>query len=374
MDAGDALGVRLVPQLFGRQYSRTDLERRVGTLDQIAGITPVALVEGRSRGVRAFHVATGSGFAFTAVADRALDVAAASYEGIALSWLSRNGIVSPAYYEPQGNGVSQVVLRWFVHDVRIDEFRTAGHRPLGDLRAARTHRRDRPAESVVHETRWEGDECTLEIRGVVRQTRVFGEDLRLDRCLRTTIGGQHLEVHDIVTNEGGTRVPHMILYHCNGGFPLLGDASELHLSQSSMRPRDDEARKGIDDWNHGGKPDADFAEQVFIHHPVACADGRASAILHNADLRDDRGLALAIRFDPAQLPALFTWRMLGYGTYVMGIEPANCPTIEGRVKAEELGTLPFLEPGESRRYDLEFRVLTQADEIATYVEQISSSG
>jgi len=66
-----------------------------------------------SSGVRAFDVATGSGFAFTAIADRGLDVAAASYEGIVLAWRSRNGIASPAYYEPQG-------------DVRINEFRTVG--------------------------------------------------------------------------------------------------------------------------------------------------------------------------------------------------------------------------------------------------------
>ena len=91
-----------MPQLFGRHYTRADLERRVGRLDQIAGITPVELVDGRSRGVRAFDVATGSGFAFTAIADRALDVAERPrYEGISLSWLSSNGIVSPAYCEPQ---------------------------------------------------------------------------------------------------------------------------------------------------------------------------------------------------------------------------------------------------------------------------------
>ncbi len=76
-----------------------------------------------------------------------------------------------------------------------------------------------------------------------------------------------------------------------------------------------------------------------------------------------RGLALAIRFDPAQLPALFTWRMLGYGTYVMGMEPANCPTIEGRVEAGKRGTLPFLEAGETRSYDLRFDVIDSSDEL-----------
>lgn len=358
-----------MPQLFGRHYARADLEQRVGRLDQIAGITPVELVEGRSRAVRAFEVATGSGFAFTVVADRALDVASASYEGLPLCWLSRNGVISPAYYEPRGDGFLRSFFGGLFTTCGLTNFGPPGTDQWGSFGL---HGRidTTPAEDVVHATLWEGDECTLEIRGVVRQTRVFGENLRLERCLRTTIGGNYLEVHDIVTNESGTRIPHMILYHCNGGFPLLGDASELHLSQSSMQPRDDEAKNGIDVWNHGGKPVADFAEQVFIHHPVMCADGRALALLHNTELREQRGLALAIRFDPEQLPALFTWRMLGYGTYVMGIEPANCPTIEGRLKAAERGTLPFLEPGESRRYDLNFQVLTEADEISAYLQQI----
>lgn len=362
-----------MPQLFGRRYTRADLEKRVGRLDQLAGITPVELVEGRSRGVRAFNVATGSGFAFTAIADRALDVAAASYEGIALSWLSRNGIASPAYYEPQDDGFLRSFFGGLFTTCGLTNFGPAGSDRWGTFGL---HGRidAAPAEDVVHDTRWEGDECTLEIRGTIRQTRVFGEDLRLERCLRTTIGGNQLEVHDIVTNEGGKRVPHMLLYHCNAGFPLLDGVSELHVSQSSMRPRDDEAQKGLAAWNRGGQPAAHFAEQVFIHDPVACGDGRAEAVLHNPQLREGRGLALLIRFDPAQLPALFTWRMLGYRTYVMGIEPANCPTIEGRVKAQEVGTLPFLEPGESRRYDLEFRVLTQADEIAAYVTPIHSPG
>jgi hypothetical protein len=48
--------------------------------------------------------------------------------------------------------------------------------------------------------------------------------------------------------------------------------------------------------------------------------------------------------------------MLGVKTYVMALEPANCPTIEGRTAARERGTLPFLEPGETRHYELEFDV------------------
>ena len=58
----------------------------------------------------------------------------------------------------------------------------------------------------------------------------------------------------------------------------------------------------------GRKPAPGFARRVFIHDPIACADGRAAVVLHNAELREDRGLALAIRFDPAQLRALHVER------------------------------------------------------------------
>ncbi len=50
--------------------------------------------------------------------------------------------------------------------------------------------------------------------------------------------------------------------------------------------------------------------------------------------------------------------MLGHKTYVMSMEPANCPTIEGREAALNRGTLPFLEPGETREYKLSFEVRT----------------
>jgi hypothetical protein len=47
----------------------------------------------------------------------------------------------------------------------------------------------------------------------------------------------------------------------------------------------------------------------------------------------------------------------------MAMEPANCPTIEGRVEAGRRGTLPFLAPGETRAYDLSFEVLTSRLEL-----------
>lgn len=345
-----------MPRLYGQDYTRADLARHVGRLDQVAGITAIELEDGFGRGVRAFAVATGGGFTFTAVADRALDVAAADFEGIPLCWRSCNAIAAPEFYDPQGSAWLRTFFGGLFTTCGLTNSGRAGSDRFGSFGL---HGRINaiPAESVACETLWEGDECELEVRGTMREATVFGENLRLERRLSTRVGSNRLNVHDTVINDGYKRTPHMILYHCNGGFPILDEMTRLHVSQNGVFPRDADAKKGMTCWDRGGKPDADFAEQVFVHTPVACADGRAAVILDNPALRDGRGLALAIRFDPAQLPAFFTWRMLGAGTFVMGMEPGNCATVEGRIEADRLGTLPFLEPGESRHYDLEFEVL-----------------
>lgn len=90
---------------------------------------------------------------------------------------------------------------------------------------------------------------------------------------------------------------------------------------------------------------------MFRHTLDADAE-RAEIAVDN----DDLGLALIISVDPRQLPWAFQWTMAGHGSYVLGVEPANCPVISGRADARAAGVLPVLEPGESRRYDLAIRV------------------
>jgi hypothetical protein len=74
-----------------------------------------------------------------------------------------------------------------------------------------------------------------------------------------------------------------------------------------------------------------------------------------AAVRNDQlGLELAVSFDTTSLPALFQWKLMSADAYVLGLEPANCPVIEGRAAARAAGALPVLAPGESRRYRLTF--------------------
>jgi hypothetical protein len=360
-------------QIFGMELTRRQIEPCIGRLDQIGGILAGELVDGRAKGVRTLRFTTGSGLTVTSLPDRALDLAHAEYQGVPLCWRSPNGDAAPSYYDPEDAHWLRMFFGGLMTTCGLTNFGPAGrdaygafglHGPIDCL----------PAESVSFSQEWQGDDCFLQAEGTIRQTRVFGEDLKLHRRLSTQLGSSSILVQDTVTNEGHSRTPHMILYHCNGGFPILSEGAQLHVSHSSMRPRDAEAEQGMAVWNTVTAPQPGFAEQVFIHTPVACVDGRAAVALVNRNLRRGEGLGISIHFDPKQLPALMQWRMLGQGTYVMGMEPANCPTIEGRVQAGKLGTLPFLEPGETRRYELEFRVLDGREQIDQVVAQIDAAG
>jgi hypothetical protein len=359
-------------QLFGMQLTRRQVESSIGRLDQIGGILPFELTDGRARGVRALRFTTGSGLTFTSLADRALDLSHAEYCGVPLGWRSPNGDAAPSFYDPDGDRWLRMFFGGLMTTCGLTNFGPEGSDRYGTF-GQHGEINCLPAEQVSCSQHWEGNECVLQVTGTIRQSRVFGEDLQLHRRISTQLGASSLRIEDTVTNRGYARTPHMILYHCHGGFPILSEGAELHVSHSSMRPRDVEAENAMNVWSTVTAPQPDFAEQVFIHTPLACADGRSAVALVNRGLREGTGLGISIHFDPKQLPALIQWRMLGEGTYVMGIEPANCPTIEGRVEAERNGTLPFLEPGESRQYELEFRILDGRDQIDAVVAQIDAA-
>ena len=84
-------------KLFGREYTRRELEGYTGRVEQLGGIRPIELSGGRERGVRGFDIDTGGGLRFTALADRALDISSASYHGHALAYSSPAGQAHPAF-------------------------------------------------------------------------------------------------------------------------------------------------------------------------------------------------------------------------------------------------------------------------------------
>ncbi|MGC8850556.1 MAG: DUF4432 family protein, partial [Candidatus Bathyarchaeia archaeon] len=99
-------------------------------------------------------------------------------------------------------------------------------------------------------------------------------------------------------------------------------------------------------------------------------DGYVYAAIVNREFMGGEGIGVYVKYKRSQLDYFIEWKMMGEGVYVVGMEPSNCK-VEGRAKMREEGTLKFLDPGESRIYELEIGVLASNAEIASMERRIN---
>jgi len=354
-----------MPHLYGKSYSITDLRKRVGDMSQLAGIRSVVLNDGNETGVRALEFRTGSGLRFTVLPDRGMDIADAEWGGVPLVWHSSAGIPHPAFYEEQGVGWLRSFYGGLMVTCGFMNVALAGE-DGGEYFGVHGRASNLPAKNLAYDAAWEGDDYVLTARGKIRETRVFGENVLLTRTITTNLGSQTINIKDIFENEGFEPTPFMILYHLNAGFPVLDETSEL-LINSTVIPRDEIAAQGVAEAKQGAPPTPGFQEHVHQHKVTPAAGGWATAALVNRSFNGGQGIGLCVRYRPDELPYFWQWRMVGEGTYVMGLEPANCHVM-GRPEERRQGRLPLLAAGEQRTHHLELRVLTSAAEIAAIAQ------
>jgi xylose isomerase len=103
--------------------------------------------------------------------------------------------------------------------------------------------------------------------------------------------------------------------------------------------------------------------KVLAQRDTAAAEDMMRAAVVNDGFGGGEGLALYLRYPKAQLPWLYEWKMMGEGTYVVGVEPANSLGY-GRARERAEDRLPFLAPGASVRYELEIGATSGKAEIA----------
>ena len=344
--------------LWGRQWSRSELLARVGRLEQVAGVQLTEAADGPERGVRLLRFATGAGFDFEVLVDRGFDVGRAWLGGRPLAWWSPVGLIGPWYYEPAGIGWFRAFPGGLISTCGLDQVQLGG---MDDTTVFNyPHRRSEsyglhgrypglPARLAGYGVSWQGDECVLWAQAEIRQVAVFGEQLLLIRRIEADLGGTAVRLADTVTNTGATACPHMLLYHCNIGFPVVDEHAELAypapagtcVSEASTR-----------EYRRLAGPDPAFVEECYEHDMTPGPDGYVCA----AVLNRVRGLGVYQRYRKDQLPHHVTWRQLGSGTYVVAMEPGTNRDA-GRFDARERGELIHLGPGEQRRYELELGVL-----------------
>ncbi|MGI5816584.1 MAG: aldose 1-epimerase family protein [Armatimonadota bacterium] len=358
-----------MPALYGRQYEEDELRMRVGSVDQVGGVRKVELADGSERGVEAIDFRTGAGLDFTVLAGRGMDIGAVTYRSYPLAWISPTGATAASYFEPTGLGW----LRGF-HGGLISTCgltyagapATDGDEQLG------LHGRvsNIPAKSVSYGASWHEDRYIMFAQGEMRETSVFGPNVLMSRRVSAFLGHPMMHLQDIVENQGFAPQEHMLVYHCNIGFPLLDANTELVAPSAEVRGQTEFAQETIDSHASFDEP-GEVDERVYYHTLRSDDEGNTMVAVVNREL--GAGIGLALTFNVNVLPNLVQWKMPGQGTYVLGIEPANC-LVEGRPAERERGTLQVLEPGESRTYNLTFNIYEGPDAIDGLVEMIGGLG
>jgi len=338
----------------------------VGDLSQLLGIKEYILVDGKAKGVRAYDVKNGSGLEFTILADRCLDIAGLSFKGNNCSYIAKAGVVAPEYYDENGIGFLRSYLAGFLSTCGL---RNVGSpcEENGEYFPLHGRLANTPGEQVCASTEWVDDVPVFTISGKMRDARLFGENLVLNRKIVSKYGENKLTLHNTVENLGFKREALMLLFHFNLGYPLLDENSILVTPTAKLDPRDQDALDGAAVSGECQPPTPDYAEQVFYHDLKADNEGNTCVALINKNLE----IGVAIHFSKNQLFNFTQWKQMGEGDYVMGMEPCNC-YVGGRIDPRNATVREYLEPGEIRNFDLTIELLSGLGEINAMIKKIEN--
>ncbi|WP_254561716.1 aldose 1-epimerase family protein [Dyadobacter diqingensis] len=341
---------------------------KVSNHAQIGGIETSVLDNGAGRGTRIAWINTGAGLRFKVVIDRAMDIADAFYNEHSLAWLSHGGITYPQPFSDHGinwlktfgGGLLTTCGLSHVGGPESDEHGERGlHGQISNI----------PAEiiSIIQPDPRRGN-LEMSITGIIRETKPFGPSLELKRTISATLGKAGIRIHDEVINRGNTPAPHMLLYHFNFGWPLADEGADI-VWKGNWHPRNGgENAKIFKAGNNFKKCAAPLDDHLGGGEEVVLVDieadifGNSVCGLSNPKI----GLAAFLKFKKEQLPWFANWQHWGKGEYVTGLEPSTHP-LTGQAKAREDGSLIFIEPEQSRVYELELDILHDEETIKEFL-------
>jgi len=335
-------------KLWNKDYTKRELMKHVGDISAVCGIRHTVLDDGPGRGMRVLDVDTGSGLQFSVLPDRGLDISTCRYKSIPLGFISKTGHVAPGFCTYGGTNF----LRYFTGGLLTTCGYTHQGAPCVDEGVSlglHGYATTLVSDNTSSQAGWDGDDYTMRIQGMTRESRVFGENLHLHRTISAKAGENKIIITDKLENAGFEPQPMMMLYHFNFGHPLVGENTTLVTGgRNKIVPKDDTAAAGLSRADAFECPTPGYAEQVFYHDLTPDADGSVSVGLINPDL----GIGVHLKFFKHELPYLIEWKQMGEGDYVCGLEPAtNKP--EGRDKARECGELGFIQPSEIKTFNIE---------------------
>ena len=212
----------------------------IGHPGQLVTLRRVTVAEGKARGTEIIEVKTAGGLELDILPDTGLDIGQCRFRGLSMSWMSKNGADSPAVISPYENEFLNTFPGGLLYTCGL---RSAGpaNRDRGEWHPLHGRYHSLAAEQVCAEI--VGEEIL--VRGVIRETALFGHVLENRRTIRIPVSGASVTVEDEISNRTPRDEEFMQIYHCNFGYPLLSEKARLVLpGDRETVPRTEFAKTG----------------------------------------------------------------------------------------------------------------------------------
>lgn len=287
------------------------LLKKLGNIDQIAGIRESVLLRGRGEGTKIAEVYNASGLRFSVMPDRCMDIYDLSFKGINISFHSKNGIVSPLSFSPS---VDEFPEQWPGGMLCTCGLSNVNLHNVMDGETHPTHGRisSVPASNFGTESFWDGDEYKLRVSGEMHETVMFGRHFSLKRTIETGLSEPSVTITDVITNMGAYQEPYMLLYHMNFGSPFLSPDTECIIREGKVNP----LCVGSVDNVHVEEPDDAYEAQKFL---ITDFPKMGHAELINRKI----GMKAELIFTTDNLPNMVEWKHLKSHDYCLALEPTN---------------------------------------------------
>jgi len=342
------------------------LRSRVGNMSALAGAVRYTMEEGQAAGTSAVDVRTGSGLEFTVLPGRGMDISRLSFRGVPLSYLSKSGVIAASRYESRGIGWLRGFFGGLLTTCGLSNVGPPSSVNRGDplgWQDQGLHGRisNITAEQMGVRTGWSNGVYQISVSGLMRESMAFGESLTLRREIGAVAGVNSFTIIDVVENDSPTDTPFMLLYHINGGYPLVNNGAQLVTRSSSIISREEPESKVAMSELMLADPVPGAPERCYFHELVEQSDGTVSAAIINPE----RELGLYVKYRKLHLPYFTSWLCPAAQDYAMGMEPATTLPI-GYENAAARNMVDVLSAFGRRQIELEIGVLEDREAIQAF--------
>lgn len=351
--------------IYGKNIGKKELISKIGDIEHLGGLRSFTFNDGPSKDIRAYNIRNAAGLSFNILIDRGMDISELYYKEVPFSLTTPIRVSSPYFFNDRDDGFLRSFFGGFLTTCGITYM---GEPCVDNREELGLHGRisNIPAEKTCASGEWEKDNYKISISGRIRETKLYGSYLELNRNYTIFMDKPVIHLIDIIENIGFRTSPVMILYHFNFSYPLLDENTELFSGKSEVIPTDyGDSKKDFKQYNKFSGPIKDYEFQVFFHNIEPDKDNYSNVALINESFNNNQGIGISLKYNKDSLPYLIQWKYLAEGEYVCGLEPSNS-LVRGRKIEREEGNLKTLEPGEKMIFDLEIRILESNKEIDRY--------